>query len=143
MGARGISDTFIAAEFACHDGSPTPPAFIPRLEQLHGALMKIRAACEAKLGIKTELILVSGYRSLAHNTKVGGEPKSLHMEAKAGDVKVRGLSPDFVAEIAMRLQVEGKIPMGGVGRYNTFTHVDIRGTRARWDNRKPSKPRVA
>jgi len=27
----------------------------------------------------------------------------------------------------------GMLKEGGVGRYNTFTHYDIRGTRARWN----------
>lgn len=25
--------------------------------------------------------------------------------------------------------------IGGIGRYNTFVHFDVRGRRARWDNR--------
>jgi len=78
----------------------------------------------------------SAYRSPEYNASVKGSSKnSQHLLGKASDITVKGVSPDEVADaieflIEMRLMKEG-----GLGRYNTFTHYDIRGVKARWDFR--------
>ena len=47
----------------------------------------------------------------------------------AADVKVHGKTPDEVATWAEAMA------WGGVGRYNSFTHLDVFGVNRRWDNR--------
>jgi len=37
-----------------------------------------------------------------------------------------------MAQIVNDLMKNEKIKTGGIGIYNTFTHIDIRGVRARW-----------
>ena len=37
-----------------------------------------------------------------------------------------------MAQIVADLMKSESFELGGIGIYNTFTHVDIRGTRARW-----------
>ena len=49
-------------------------------------------------------------------------------EGTATDIAVKGMSPDEVADCAEKL-------FDGLGRYDTFTHVDSRGKKARWDLR--------
>lgn len=71
----------------------------------------------------------SGFRSVWHNHSVGGAKKSKHLLGMAADVVVVGKTPDEVASWA-----EGT-KWGGVGRYNTFTHLDVFGSDRRWDNR--------
>jgi len=44
------------------------------------------------------------------------------------------MTPDEVATLIERLMAEEVLNSGGVGRYNTFTHIDLRGRNARWDN---------
>ena len=36
----------------------------------------------------------------------------------------------------LRNEYNPNLNIGGLGRYNTFTHIDIRNYMARWDNRK-------
>ena len=84
-------------------------------------LQKLRDDLNASIHIN------SAYRCLPHNTEVGGEPKSQHMLGHATDIKVVGMTPDEVADAC-----EG---FDGLGRYSTFTHVDSRGSKARWDFR--------
>lgn len=50
----------------------------------------------------------------------------------AADVRSRTLSPLAVATAALRLMGQGVIPVGGVGMYPTFAHVDNRGRVAVW-----------
>ena len=64
--------------------------------------------------------VTSGCRCEAHNEAVGGAPKSQHLIGKAADIKVRGIAPALVAEMAIQFGATGtKV-------YDTFTHVDIR-----------------
>ena len=46
---------------------------------------------------------------------------------------VKGVAPDDVYDAIEFLISEGLVKEGGLGRYNTFTHYDTRGTRARWN----------
>jgi uncharacterized protein YcbK (DUF882 family) len=50
------------------------------------------------------------------------------MYGKAADVKISGVSPKKVAAYAETL-LKNK---GGIGIYPTFTHIDVRSTKARW-----------
>lgn len=74
------------------------------------------------------------YRCKKHNADVGGEKNSQHLYGNAADIVVQGIDADKVF-----LYTDSINPCGGVGRYNTFTHVDVRGSKARWDYRKKKK----
>ena len=82
--------------------------------------------------------ITSGYRCPAHNAAVGGHPASEHMAGVATDIVVGGLPPDQVADAAV------EAGFSGLGRYDTFTHVDSRdlayrgGVASRWDRRTAS-----
>lgn len=78
----------------------------------------------------------SAYRCEAYNRKIGGVKRSQHILGKAADIRVKNLTPDEVATAVDKLQEGGFIKAGGLGRYNSFTHIDIRGKKARWDFRK-------
>ena len=64
------------------------------------------------------VIVTSGYRTDPFNKKIGGYLWSNHLKGEAADVKIIGISPKKVQEEADRL-------FDGVGRYTTFTHVDV------------------
>ena len=73
----------------------------------------------------------SGYRTASYNQKVGGARASQHLLGRAADIQVSGASPLLVGQIA-EYYLGGH---GGIGIYQTFTHVDTRTARARWDQR--------
>jgi uncharacterized protein YcbK (DUF882 family) len=77
----------------------------------------------------------SSYRSVDYNKTIGGAKSSQHILGKACDFNVIGLTPDTVVKGLLVLIENKSILNGGLGRYNTFTHYDIRGKKARWDNR--------
>lgn len=72
----------------------------------------------------------SGYRNPASNASVGGARQSMHLRAKALDI-ASGLRPPSAIQGAARAlqQRNGK---GGVGTYNSFTHIDTRGSVSNW-----------
>lgn len=69
-----------------------------------------------------QAVVTSGYRSLAHNTRVGGALHSLHMKCDAADIQLAGVSKWDLAQF-LRAQ-PGR---GGVGTYchTPSVHVDI------------------
>lgn len=120
-GLTKLSANFKVNEFACQDSTDT--VFIA--PELVAALQKIRDHFGAAVTIN------SGYRTEAHNKKVGGAAYSQHKYGVAADIAVRGVAPLDVARYA-DLLLGNK---GGVGLYKTFTHVDVRANRSRWDQR--------
>ncbi|MCH9664311.1 MAG: DUF882 domain-containing protein [Gammaproteobacteria bacterium] len=72
----------------------------------------------------------SAYRTRQHNTNVGGVSNSQHRKGRAVDVHIDNQEDgDRLEELAHKYLI------GGVGRYNSFIHIDSRGTKAYWDKR--------
>ena len=68
----------------------------------------------------------SGCRCVEYNASIGGATRSQHTKGRAADIIVSGFSPSVVADFAESIKVPG------IGRYDTFTHVDSRNGVARW-----------
>ena len=118
-GNKKLSTNFKVREFACSDGSD--PIFID--SELVTVLQKIRTH------FGKAVTVTSAYRTPPHNKSCGGTSYSQHLYGKAADIKVSGVSPQTVAAYAEKL-LPGN---GGIGIYNTFTHIDVRTTQARWN----------
>jgi len=116
-GKKKFAPNFAVAEFACKDGSDT----ILIDTQLAYYLQKIRDHFGRPVRIN------SGYRTKAYNALVGGASESQHVLGTAADILVDGVTPQQVAAYA------DQIGMGGIGTYKTFTHVDVRPNKARWN----------
>ena len=71
----------------------------------------------------------SSTRCDKHNAKVGGAKHSQHLLGNAADIVVFDVEPKEVYEYLNNTPYSDLI---GLGRYNSFTHIDVRGTRARW-----------
>ena len=112
-----LSSNFKVKEFACQDG--TDPIFID--SELVEILQQIRTH------FKKPVTITSAYRTPPHNKSCGGTTYSQHLYGKAADIKVQGIAPKDVAKYAETLLDEG-----GIGIYNTFTHIDVRATKSRW-----------
>ena len=118
-GTTYISKNFRVREFRCKDD--TDPIFID--SDLVDVLQKVRDH------FGKAVTITSAFRTASHNKKVGGATYSQHCYGKAADIKVSGVAPSKVAEY-----VETLMPnTGGIGRYSTFTHVDVRKTKSRWN----------
>ncbi len=111
-----LSKNFKLSEFVCPDGSAEvllDTELIDKLQRLRDKLGK-------------PVIVHSGYRNLKYNTKIGGAANSQHMYGRAADITVSGFAPEQVAKTAE------EVGFDGIGIYKTFTHVDVRGHKARW-----------
>ena len=117
-----VSKHFRVREFASKDGSDK----VLIDDDLVTLLENIREAAGGKA-----VSINSGYRSPAHNAAVGGVSNSQHVKGTAADIVVEGTDPLTVGQIAEHFLNK----KGGIGVYQTFTHVDTRTTRSRWDQR--------
>ncbi|WP_116787637.1 YcbK family protein [Flavobacterium psychrotrophum] len=127
-----ITKHFTLQEFACHDANRTEPAgsALENVKELAKNLEVLREHTGKAI------IINSGYRTIAYNEKQKGHSKvSQHLYGKAADIVIPGMTPEEVAVTIEKLIAAGEMKKGGVGRYNNFTHYDIRGTQARWNYR--------
>lgn len=118
-GNKKVSTNFRVREFACLDGSD--PIFIS--SELISILQKIRNH------FGKAVTITSAYRTPTRNKSVGGTTYSQHLYGMAADIKVAGVTPKKVAAYAEMLLPN----KGGIGIYDTFTHIDVRATKARWN----------
>lgn len=125
-----LTDNFSRWEFECKDGSEMPDYVVFNVYKLAVALQTIRGC------IGYPISITNAYRSLEHNRSIGSKDTSQHILGKAADLQVEEMSVLDLYETIETLIDWGHIPEGGLGIYNTFVHYDIRGTKARWDNRK-------
>lgn len=120
-----LSDNFKVKEFACNDGSDA----VLISDDLVDLLQKIRDHFGVAVTIN------SGYRTSTYNKKVGGATNSQHVKGTAADIVVKGVDPLTVGQYVEYIMPDH----GGIGVYQTFTHVDVRTSRSRWDNRSGSE----
>ncbi len=125
--ANASSTNFSLAEFKCRDGTDVPKKFRGTVQQLMNNLEVLRT----ELG-NNSITINSGYRTPAYNKSIGGASRSRHMCGQAADIKVRNHTPKRVADTIEKLIKSRKMRQGGLGRYSSFVHYDVRGSRARW-----------
>ena len=121
-----LSKNFNSNEFDCKCKRPTCKQTL--IDMDHVANMQ---AFRDRLG--KPINQTCAFRCPEHNKEVGGVSNSQHPQGYASDITVAGMSPNQVADVAEAF-------FNGLGRYDTFTHVDSRkllqkGVKARWDFR--------
>ena len=107
-----------------------PDEVLENIKELAKNLQTVRDS------VDKPITLTNAYRCESHNKAVGGAKKSQHLLGKAGDLQSKDITPSKLADSIESYIEQGCIDEGGVGRYNTFTHYDIRGTKARWNYEK-------
>ena len=118
-GLTALSPHFKVREFACSDGTDTvfvSPALVEVLEKV-------------RVHFGKPVTINSGYRTEAKNKAVGGAAYSQHKYGLAADIHIDGVTPKQIASY-----VETLLPnTGGIGISKTFTHIDVRKVRSRWN----------
>jgi uncharacterized protein YcbK (DUF882 family) len=129
-----LSKHFVVEEFDCHDGTKVQKRDYNGLEYLCKEYLE---RMRAKYGPVT---ILSGYRTISYNRKVGGATNSFHIYTihdgndQAADIKcARGGPRDWhrTLNTIRQNQRHGK---GGLGLYPRlgFCHIDIRDYKADW-----------
>ena len=128
-----LTNNFSKSEFECKSGEEMPLDVLENVKLLAIQLQKIREYVGKPIRIN------SAYRSEAHNEAIGGVKTSQHILGKAADITIDTFTPDEVVSIIENMltnEMLGGFYIGGLGSYNTFTHVDIRDKKARWNFKK-------
>ena len=120
--ANKVSKHFRLREFASKDGADEV--------LIDDDLLTLLEAIRSEAGDKA-ITINSAYRTQSHNQAVGGVWNSQHVQGKAADIVVEDTDPLTVGQIAEYILGN----RGGIGVYQTFTHVDTRAKKSRWDQR--------
>ena len=113
-----ISENFSRSEFDCQCGCGFSTVDVE--------LIKVLEVVRKKFG--RSIKINSGCRCEEHNKKEGGSYGSKHKQGIAADIVVSGVSPDKVYAFLDLFMPNSY----GIGKYNSFTHIDVRKTKARW-----------
>ncbi|MCY1700991.1 D-Ala-D-Ala carboxypeptidase family metallohydrolase [Lelliottia sp. SL45] len=112
------SGFFDYKEFSCHCGC----GYNAVSQELITVLIDVRTYfCKP-------VIINSGCRCVVYNKVVGGRDNSQHISGCAADIVVNEIPSKIVADY-----LEKKYPKKyGIGRYEGFTHIDVREVAFRW-----------
>lgn len=113
-----MSQYFKRSEFACKCGCGFDTVDFELVELLE----KVREF------FGSPVTVTSGCRCETYNKSVGGSKASQHLRGRAADIQVKHIAPKLVHEFLLTLNP------GGLGAYDSFTHVDTRHGKARWGN---------
>ena len=127
-------DVFITPNFRwCEFESTGDGVAVPKIYRAN-----VRALCQ-QLEIVRRILgnrrikIVSGWRSVWWNQRLGGYEFSAHKEGLAADFTVEGLQPSSVRRLMESLMERGELYDGGLGRMSQFTHYDIAQQHERWN----------
>ena len=115
-----FNEYFSRSEFACKCGCG--------FDTVDAELVEVLTLVREHFGVP--VTVNSGCRCPQYNASgaVGGTPRSKHLEGRAADIVVRGVSPVIVHDY-----LNAKFPnQYGLGSYESFTHIDTRTGKARW-----------
>jgi uncharacterized protein YcbK (DUF882 family) len=115
-----LSDNFTLWEFRSRDGAD--------IVLVHPALVVLLQKVRNHFG--KPIKINSAYRTESHNLSEGGRPNSAHLLGMAADIV-----PNWSVDLIDLHEYLETLNPGGLGKYNTFRHVDVKGEDRRWDNR--------
>jgi uncharacterized protein YcbK (DUF882 family) len=122
-----LTKNFNKSEFDCSCGCEMPKEVLINVQKLANQLQMLRDKVEVSIKIN------SSYRCTKHNKAIGGVLNSQHILGKAADVVISGFKASKTFDLISELIDKGDMLQGGLGAYNSFTHYDIRKTKARWN----------
>lgn len=104
-----------------------PPRYL--WKNIEPTLRTIDAMCERMNTHVAQFISI--YRTQAYNRAVRGKSRSYALQNCAVKVRFKDVTPRTAAKVARELRSEGFFN-GGIGTYDTFMHLDTRGSKADW-----------
>jgi uncharacterized protein YcbK (DUF882 family) len=114
-----LSENFSRSEFKCKCGEcdfdTVDAALIWVLEDVRGHF-------------QSPVNITSGCRCGPHNKREGGSDNSQHLYGKAADITVTGVPASAVQNYLLDRYRDSF----GIGRYSSWTHIDVRSQKARW-----------
>jgi uncharacterized protein YcbK (DUF882 family) len=113
-----LSKNFSRSEFKCSCGCGYDDVSL----ELVSVLQKLREVFNAPVTIN------SACRCKGWNKEVGGAEKSQHLLGTAADIVVSDVPPALIYQYLDRSYPESY----GIGKYKSFTHIDVRQRRGRW-----------
>lgn len=119
-------DAPLSQHFKMSEFRPRDPKY--RFVRISPELIRLLEELRAAVG--HPLLVNSGYRPKAYNASVGGASLSTHIDGLAADISCLQVPTSVLHQEADKLVGD----RGGVGYYPSqeFVHVDLRGTRVRW-----------
>jgi uncharacterized protein YcbK (DUF882 family) len=125
--AAGEFESYFSRERGGVRNGPPPKAMWPNV------VPTLRVVDDLRESFARPCRILSSYRTPAYNKAVGGAPKSQHLEFRALDITVEGVSPKRVFDRLVEWRAQGKFT-GGLGLYPSagFVHIDTRGRNATW-----------
>ena len=131
--AGDLTENFSLSEFAQRDPYRPVPA------QYHANALRLARQLQPLRDVVGRIVITSSYRTLAHNTEIGGATSSQHLTAKAADFTVPGMSNKKVYCTILAL-IPKDMERGGLGWYGEKTanrvphlHYDVGGFNRRWN----------
>lgn len=119
-------------ELACKDGTQYPSEWYSNRAIILAEVFElIRFKCGQR-----PINILSAYRTAEYNRKVGGVPASQHKYGRALDLRPpSGMNIKTFHTIIMDIANTHLTALKGIGKYDTFIHVDVRPTDnlAKWD----------
>lgn len=134
---KQITKNFNESEFRCK-GKNCCGGYVLIDYELVNELQKLRDYITQKSGKEHKFIITSGYRCPKHNASpsVGGKSNSAHVEGRAIDFYVEGLS---IAQVWLFIEKFGVNTFTGMGTYpeerTQVIHVDSQPRYQRWVKR--------
>ena len=121
--ATGPSPHLSWSELGCKDGTPYPQRFIDdgRIAILAREFERVR------IQVGQPIVIGSAYRTPTYNKKIGGAPKSQHVEGRALDLyPPKGMTVEALYSVVHAIAKDDASAICGLGKYPTFVHMDVR-----------------
>lgn len=122
---ENLTPNFKLSEFVREQDSLPPKEILTNLKALAGRLEGVRKLFGKPIKI------TSGYRTAAHQLELYEQGLT---DVKTGGYHTKGMAADIVVVGVPPYEVQQTLKgwLGGMGSYDTFTHLDIRPYTARW-----------
>ena len=127
-----LSEHFVVEEFDCRDGTKVKQRDYKGLEALCKTYLEPLRKKHGRVTIN------SGFRTASYNRKIGGASKSYHVYTdhdgndQAADVRcAQGNSGNWHATLNW-LRKNKRGGRGGLGKYDSFCHIDMRDYKSDW-----------